>query len=314
MNRKKAVRIGADLAVIALVAAVIAMWWLLGSRPSFTPEMALERAQRWYGSFFTGQVYELPGEAGGAVWLGRMGEEYGLVAAEKEGLLYRGTAVNTIRDLEGQRRGVYYTRMDNGWYSIITVPYSKILGGLQSVLWPLILMFGISFLVMTALALREYRLESRARRANETAQVLGNTYYALYRVDYERETYEMIKGSDYVRQRIPSTGPYTDLLRTAGEVIEADAFRDFTESFSCENIRELVQQRVRDFGGEFLRRFGVGSAKELPEMDFSQREEIRTEVEEELKLKLDVDGRILEAGEENGSRENGQEEQGHEMQ
>ena len=102
MNRKKAVRIGADLAVIALVAAVIAMWWLLGSRPSFTPEMALERAQRWYGSFFTGQVYELPGEAGGAVWLGRMGEEYGLVAAEKEGLLYRGTAVNTIRDLEGQ--------------------------------------------------------------------------------------------------------------------------------------------------------------------------------------------------------------------
>ena len=161
-----------------------------------------------------------------------------------------------IRDLDGQRRGVYYTRMDNGWYSIITVPYSKILGGLQSVLWPLILMFGISFLVMTALAFREYRLESRARRANETAQVLGNTYYALYRVDYERETYEMIKGSDYVRQRIPSTGPYTDLLRTAGEVIEADAFRDFTESFSCENIRELVQQRVRDFGGEFLRRFG----------------------------------------------------------
>ena len=34
-----------------------------------------------------------------------------------------------IRDLDGQRRGVYYTRMDNGWYSIITVPYSKILGG-----------------------------------------------------------------------------------------------------------------------------------------------------------------------------------------
>ena len=162
-----------------------------------------------------------------------------------------------IRDLEGQRRGVYYTRMDNGWYSIITVPYSKILGGLQGVLWPLLLMFGISFLVMTALALREYRLASRVRRANETAQVLGNTYYALYRVDYERETYEMIKGSAYVRERIASTGPYTALLRTAGEVIEADAFRDFTESFSCENIRELVRQRVRDFGGEFLRRFGA---------------------------------------------------------
>ena len=161
-----------------------------------------------------------------------------------------------IRDLGGQRRGVYYTRMDNGWYSIITVPYSKILGGLQGVLWPLLLMFGISFLVMTALAFREYRLEFRVRRANETAQVLGNTYYALYRVDYEREIYEMIKGSAYVRDRIPPTGPYADLLRTAGEVIEKDAYQDFMESFSCRNMRELVRQRVRNFGGEFLRRFG----------------------------------------------------------
>ena len=161
-----------------------------------------------------------------------------------------------IRDLGGQRRGVYYTRMDNGWYSIITVPYSKILGGLQGILWPLLLMFGISFLVMTALAFREYRLEFRVRRANETAQVLGNTYYALYRVDYEREIYEMIKGSAYVRDRIPSIGPYADLLRTAGEVIEKDAYQDFMESFSCRNMRELVRQRVRNFGGEFLRRFG----------------------------------------------------------
>lgn len=161
-----------------------------------------------------------------------------------------------IRDLDGQRRGVYYTRMDNGWYSIITVPYSKILGGLQGILWPLLLMFGISFLVMTALAFREYRLEFRVRRANETAQVLGNTYYALYRVDYEREIYEMIKGSAYVRDRIPPTGPYADLLRTAGEVIEKDAYQDFMESFSCRNMRELVRQRVRNFGGEFLRRFG----------------------------------------------------------
>lgn len=161
-----------------------------------------------------------------------------------------------IRDQDGLRRGVYYARMDNGWYSIVTVPYDEILGGLQAVLWPLLLMFAVSFLVMVVLAMREQRLAAGARRANETAQVLGNTYYALYRVDYERETYEMIKGSAYVRERLAATGPYGDLLRTAGEVIEADAFRDFMESFSCENIRELVRKQVRDFGGEFLRRFG----------------------------------------------------------
>ena len=61
----------------------------------------------------------------------------------------------------------------------------------------------------------------------------------------------MIKGSEYVRSRIPVSGSYDRLLTTAGEVIEAEAFKDFTESFSCDNIRELVNRKVRDFGGEF---------------------------------------------------------------
>lgn len=162
----------------------------------------------------------------------------------------------TIRDLDGRLRGVYFTQMSNGWYSIITVPYRNILGALTGIAGGLVVIFAVAFIVLMALARREQQLEAGVRRANETAQVLGNTYYALYRVDYVRETYEMIKGSDYVRTRIPATGPYEDLLRTAGEVIEPDAFQDFTESFSCANIRQLVSQRVRDFGGEFLRRFG----------------------------------------------------------
>ena len=161
-----------------------------------------------------------------------------------------------VRDMDGRRRAVYYTRLDNGWYSIVTVPYGVILGELWQVGWALLLMFAVSLLALFALARREQHLGERARRANEPAQVLGNTYYALYRVNYERETYEMIKGSDYVRSRIPAFGPYGELLRTAGEVVEAEAFRDFTKSFSCENIRQLVDRQVSDYGGEFLRRFG----------------------------------------------------------
>ena len=106
-----------------------------------------------------------------------------------------------IRDLNGQSRGVYYTRMDNGWYCIVTVPYARLLGGLRSLIWPLLLMFAVSLLALAALSWREMRLTARIRRADETARVLGNRYYALYRVDYERETYQMIKGSDHVRER-----------------------------------------------------------------------------------------------------------------
>lgn len=44
---------------------------------------------------------------------------------------------------------------------------------------------------------------------------------------------------------------------------------------------------------EFLRRFGVSSTVELPEMNVEQREEIKSEVEEELNLKLNGDGTLM---------------------
>ena len=161
-----------------------------------------------------------------------------------------------ILDVEGRPRAVYYTRMDNGWYSIVTVSYDDILGAFNWFTAAFLMVIGASLLAAAGMTWREMRLSERMERTNETVRVLGNSYYALYRVDFERERYEMIKGSDYVRERIPPSGAYAELLRVAGEVIETDAYRDFVESFSSGNIRTLVRQRVRDFGGDFQRRFG----------------------------------------------------------
>ena len=46
------------------------------------------------------------------------------------------------------------------------------------------------------------------------------------------------------------------MIHTAGEVIEKNAFEDFCISFSTEHIRDLVSKRVRNYGGDFLRKFG----------------------------------------------------------
>ena len=160
-----------------------------------------------------------------------------------------------IYDLEHDRRNVYYSSMRNGWMIVITVPCDSILERLN--------LFGLLFgalvilcaFVVIFLCARDLRLTARAARTNETMRVLGNSYYALYRVDFEKNTYEMIKGSDHVRKRIPPSGGYDELLRVAGEVIEEKAYRDFTESFSSDNLSRLVAERIRDFGGDFLRLF-----------------------------------------------------------
>ena len=41
---------------------------------------------------------------------------------------------------------------------------------------------------------------------------------------------------------------------------------------------------------EFLRRFGIGSTENLPDMDPVREEEIRVEVEEEMKVRFDEAG------------------------
>ena len=161
-----------------------------------------------------------------------------------------------IIDLDGRERVVDYAQLDNGWYSIVTAPREVILGSLDTVN----VLFGCMVAAFATgigiLAVRDLRRARTMERTNETVRVLGNSYYAIYLVNYEEDTYEMIKGSDYVRRRIAKKGPYADLLRTAAEVIERDTFEEFEESFSAESIRRLVAGRVRDYGGDFMRRFG----------------------------------------------------------
>ena len=162
----------------------------------------------------------------------------------------------SIQDLDGSQRAVYYYTMSNDWLAVITVPFDTILEQLNhfSILFGLVML--LSIMGVLVVAWRDLRLYSQVERTNETVRVLGNTYYALYRVDYQEETYEMIKGSDYVRSKLPQKGAYGELLKVLEDVLDERTFKEFQTSFSPASIRNLVAKRVRDYGGDFLRRFG----------------------------------------------------------
>lgn len=161
-----------------------------------------------------------------------------------------------VYDLEGSQRNVYYDVMSNGWYVIVTIPYETLLKELNRFTLVFVGIFLLCIIGVVTAAYRDMRLNSQMDRTNETVRVLGNSYYALYRINYESSTYEMIKGSDYVRCRIPPTGPYEELLRILEELVEEDTYQEFLSCFSTESIRRLVLERVRDFGGDFRRLFG----------------------------------------------------------
>lgn len=161
-----------------------------------------------------------------------------------------------VMDMDGNKRGAYYKTMPNGWLAVVTIPFSSMLHDLRSFTTGSLIVFMFLILTLVLITLKDLKFNWQIERTNETVRVLGNSYYAIYRVDFVKNTYEMIKGSDYIRSRMEKTGRYDELLKTMVEVIEKDACDEYMESFSVENIRKLVSQRIRDFGGDFLRKFG----------------------------------------------------------
>ncbi len=117
----------------------------------------------------------------------------------------------------------------------------------------------VAFIICAALVViiggRDISLTFKAARADDTLKILGNLYYAIYRINFKDETYEIIKGSDYVIDNLEQKGSFNDFMPVALSVISPEAQREFEASFSCDNIRMLVENDIRNFGGDFRRRF-----------------------------------------------------------
>lgn len=158
-------------------------------------------------------------------------------------------------DTQGKKRGVYYSLSKNGWISILTIPYDTLLGEIKELYYFYIISFLFFVIIGIISYYREICLNKKIDETNDAVRVLGNSYYAICRVDFKKETYFMLKASDYMRERISSFGAYNIFLETILEVIEPDARDEFEKGFSLESIRDLVNRRVRDFGGDFKRNF-----------------------------------------------------------
>lgn len=160
-----------------------------------------------------------------------------------------------IIGVDGVKRGVYYYKLDSGWYSVVTIPYDTLLESYEGA-WNVFLgIMGIFVVSVIIFAVADYRTSRKAKVYNEIVGVLGNSYYALYQIDLKSGQYTMLKGSDYVRNRLLQKGEYSQLLDIMKELIRKEDYEEFLNTFSTENMEKLVQKRIRDFGGDFKRLF-----------------------------------------------------------
>lgn len=185
-------------------------------------------------------------------------EEYasGLCSEIRDGKI--SAAGDDITDLNGKTRGIYYTQVNNGWLCIMTIPHSVLLSGFTSVIIIYITVFAVFILVMIFMFLHDMHMGRTVIHTNSIIRALCNTYYAIYLIDLKNGTYEMIKGSEELRQLIPVKGGFDVMMKGFAQVVDEDTAREMQSSFSLTHLRELASKQIRDFGGDFLRRLNGG--------------------------------------------------------
>ncbi len=163
---------------------------------------------------------------------------------------------NTIKDLDQNKRCLYYYRAPNGWLCILTIPLEALYENLYEIYIYYAIVAVVFCVILVFVWFRDLRMRKYIENRNETIQMIGNSYYAIYRIRIEDSTYEMIKGSEYVRQRLPYKGSYEELMKVLVCCMDEETKGDFEKSFSLKNIYELAEKKTIDFGGDFLRLFG----------------------------------------------------------
>ena len=163
----------------------------------------------------------------------------------------------TFEDMNGVSRGAYFQRMSNGWTVIMTMPISSILMGEKNLV--VLVMAGVAvllFLLLAFMAIQDAFRSRKMKKADDTAHMLGDSFYAIYRVNFQNGSYETFKTYDNVQSKIPQNGEYSWLLQAISAVVRPSAFQVFEENFSLESIRKRVSRGVSDHGGDYQRRFG----------------------------------------------------------
>lgn len=156
-----------------------------------------------------------------------------------------------IIDLEGTKRGVYYSIGENGWISIVTIPYTVIFAD-YNILQHWFVAVSIGLLLLAGfLFLRERRLKKQMQDVDDALSVLAEPYFAVFKVDLSNEEYKLIGLDPGLLHTPPPIGKYQELVSWVKPFIEAQAAEDFEKSFNMDNIRSLLDQGIYDYGGDF---------------------------------------------------------------
>ena len=163
----------------------------------------------------------------------------------------------TFTDYVGDERGTYFHQMSNGWVVIMTIPFNLILLGEENVfIYVITFIAAVMFVLLGALTIRDTIQDYRMKKADDTIHMLGDSFYAIFRVNFEKESYEAIKLKEEEGATLPQRGSYSELMEYIRKFVKFSTYQEFEQSFSLAEIQRRVDKGIADYGGDYQRRFG----------------------------------------------------------
>lgn len=163
---------------------------------------------------------------------------------------------DSFKDFNNERRGVYYSQMENGWMIIMTIPFDTLLLGESNVLmYGLLAVGGILILILLFMFVRDILHSRKIKEADRTVSILSDSFYAIYRVNLKTGMYTTLKNAADMDEKVGMNGTYDHLLQMIETVVEKGTYQEFAFCFSLDSIKQRVKEHIADYGGDYKRRF-----------------------------------------------------------
>ena len=135
----------------------------------------------------------------------------------------------------------------SGYTSLVLINNNKLYS--SSPIWHLRYLIILMILAIAGVLIytEENYLNKKIYDSNSVIDMLGNSYYAIYRVNIITEEYVILRGTDFICSMIKQEGKYEELYNTLINSLDDISVDEFRTSFSMENIRNMAKNNQLDY-------------------------------------------------------------------
>lgn len=120
----------------------------------------------------------------------------------------------------------------------------------KSSIWQLRYLIILLILAVASIMMytEEHYLNKKISESNDVIDMLGNSYYAIYRVNIQTEEYMIVRSSEFISNTVKHYGKYSYLYKHLIKNMDEHSVEEFRKSFSMDNIKKMAENYQLDYG------------------------------------------------------------------